>query len=141
MSVEDNKNLIRRYREIHNSNKLDELDQLVAADIVSHSSLPGLPPGLQGGKLAHLGASQAFAGLHTKTEMLVAEGDKVVEYFTTTGKHTGEFLGIPATGRDTSVQGMSIFRIANGKVVEHWGVNDGLALLVQLGAIPAPGQK
>ena len=104
------------------------------------AGIPGLPPGLAGGKLAHQVASQAFSDLHTKTEMLIAEGDKVVEYFTTTGKQTGEFLGIPATGKSTSVEGISIFRIANGKIVEHWGVNDALALLMQLGAMPAPSR-
>ncbi|MBW7885700.1 MAG: ester cyclase [Caldilineaceae bacterium] len=140
MSAEANKNVVRRYREIHNSNRLDELDAIVAADIVSHSALPGLPPGLEGGKMAHMGALSAFEGLNTKTEMLVAEGDRVVEFFTTTGKHTGDFLGIPATGRSINVQGISIFRLANGKIVEHWGVNDGFGLLMQLGVVPAPGQ-
>ena len=139
MSTEENKIIVRRYREIHNNNKLDELDAIVAADIISHSSLPGLPPGLAGGKMAHMGAMKAFEGLHTDTNDLVAEGDKVVEYFTTTGKHTGDFLGIPPTGRPINVQGMSIFRLAGGKIVEHWGVNDGFALLVQLGVVPMPG--
>ena len=140
MSTEDdNKAIIRRYREIHNSNKLDGLDAIVAKDVISHNTLPGLPPGLEGGKMAH----QYFLGtapdLHTKTEIMVAEGDKVVEWYTATGTNTGEMMGMPPTGKKWQIGSVVLYRLANGKIVETWGMNDEASLLRQLGVLPMPG--
>ncbi len=140
MSAEENKTLIRRYREIHNKGNLDELDKIVAKDIVSHSALPGLPPGLEGGKMAHNVFMAAFPDTHVTTDDLVAEGDKIVERFTATGTHKGEFMGAPPTGKKFQTGGMSVYRIANGKIVEHWGLDDALGLMQQLGMVPTPGQ-
>jgi predicted ester cyclase len=136
MSVEGNKAVIRRYREIYNGNRLDELGEVVAGDLISHTLLPGLPPGLEGARQAHRVASAAFEGLRTVTEDLIAEGDRVVERFTTYGRHVGEFIGLPPTGKDTRVSGISIFRLAGGKVVEHWAQMDEAGLLRQLGVLP-----
>jgi steroid delta-isomerase-like uncharacterized protein len=138
--TESNKAIIRRYRQAHNQNDMAALDEIVAADIVSHSSLPGLPAGREGGKIAHQGSLAAFPDGKTTTDDLIAEGDKIVERFTFVGTHKGDFLGIPASGKQVKVTGMSIFRIANGKITEHWGENDGMGLLMQLGVLPAPGQ-
>ena len=137
---EANKAIIRRYRQAHNQNDMAALDEIVSADIISHSALPELPAGREGGKMAHQGSLAAFPDGRTTTDDLVAEGDKVVERFTFVGTHKGDFLGIPATGKQVKVTGMSIFRIANGKIVEHWGENDGMGLLMQLGVLPAPSQ-
>jgi steroid delta-isomerase-like uncharacterized protein len=138
-SAEAHKALIRRYREAHNQNNLDALDAIVAPDIISHTALPGLPSGLAGGKLAHAAFLEAFPDTQTTTEDLVAEGDRVVERFTARGTNTGSFMGAPATGKPFTVTGMSIFRIAGGKIVEHWGQNDAIGLMQQLGMLPAPG--
>ena len=140
MSTEENKTLIRRYREAHNSNNLAALDDIVAANIISHSALPGLPAGLEGGKMAHMGFAAAFPDSHVTTEDLIAEGDKVVERFSFRGTNTGSLMGAPPTGKQVVTSGMSVFRIAGGKIVEHWGENDALGTLQQLGLIPAPGQ-
>jgi steroid delta-isomerase-like uncharacterized protein len=139
MSAEDNKAIVRRYRAIHNSNKLDELDAIVAQDLVSHSAMPGLPPGLAGGKMAHQGFLSAFPDTQTKTLDLIAEGDRVVERYSAQGTHTGEFMGAPPTGKKYSIESIVIFRFANGKIVEMWGLNDAQALMMQLGMMPAPG--
>src|SRR6266508_920449 len=138
--AESNKAIIRRYRQAHNQNDMAALDEIIAADSISHSALPGLPAGREGGKMPHQGSLAAFPDGRTTTDDLVAEGDKVVERFTFVGTQKGEFLGIPASGKQVRVTGMSIFRIANGKIVEHWGENDGMGLLMQLGVLPAPGQ-
>ena len=138
--AEANKAIIRRYRQAHNQNDMAALDEIIAADIISHSALPGLPAGREGGKMAHQGSLAAFPDGRTTTDDLVAEGDKVVERFTFVGTQKGDFMGIPASGKQVRVTGMSIFRIANGKIVEHWGENDGMGLLAQLGVLPAPGQ-
>jgi len=60
---------------------------------------------------------------------LVAEGDKVVARITMSGTHTGTFMGIPATGKHVEFTGMYIAQIANGKIVLHWGEEDGVSLL------------
>lgn len=133
MSTETNKALVRRYRAIHNTNKLDALDEIVAKDLVSHNSLPGLPPGLEGGKMAHFGFLESFPDLQTTTEDLIAEGDKVVERYTARGTNKGSFMGAPPTGKKFETESMSIYRIADGKIVEHWGENDATGLMMQLG--------
>lgn len=140
MSTEANKALVRRYREAYNTNKLALLDEIVAADIKSHSGIPGLPPGLEGGKKAHQTFLAAFPNGQVTTEDLIAEGDKVVERFSFLGTNTGSFMGVPATGKKVTVSGMSVFRLANGKIVEHWGENDTLGTMQQLGLVPTPGQ-
>lgn len=73
-------------------------------------------------------------------EDLIAEGDKVAGRITTYGKHEGDLFGIPATGKEIQVTGMAIWRIADGKIVEHWHETDQLGLLQQLGVIPALDQ-
>jgi predicted ester cyclase len=90
--------------------------------------------------MAHPGTGAAFPHGRTTTDDLVAEGDQIVERFTFVGTQKGDFLGIPASGKQVHVTGMSIFRIADGKIVEHWGENDGMGLLMQLGMLPAPAQ-
>ncbi len=139
MSAEDNKAIVRRYRAIHNSNKLNELDAIVAKDLVSHSALPGMPPGLEGGKMAHQAFLASFPDTQTKTEDLVAEGDKVMERYSASGTHTGSFMGMPATGKKYSIESIVVYRFANGKIVEMWGLNDAQSLMIQLGMMPAPG--
>jgi predicted ester cyclase len=139
MSTEENKAIVRRYREIHNSNDLAALDQVVDANIISHSGIPGLPPGLEGGKMVHNMFLSAFPDSQVKTEDLIAEGDKVVERFSFHGTNKGSFMGAPPTGKQVTSTGMSVFRLANGKIVEHWGENDALGVMQQLGLIPMPG--
>ena len=139
MSAEENKAIVRKYREAHNKNNLDALDAIVAKDLISHNALPGLPPGLEGGKMAHQGFLAAFPDTQATTEDLVAEGDRVVERYTARGTHKGPFMGAPATGKQFSIESISIYRIANGKIVEHWGEHDGVGLMMQLGLMPAPG--
>jgi predicted ester cyclase len=139
MSTEANKALVRRYRAVHNTNKLDALDGIVAKDIISHNSLPGLPPGLEGGKMAHFAFLEAFPDIQTTTDDLIAEGDKVVERYTARGTNTGSFMGAPPTGRKIEIGSMSIYRIADGKIVEHWGENDVIGTMAQLGMAPQMG--
>jgi C-1 hydroxylase len=138
MSVEENKAIVRRYREAHNTNNLDQLDEIVEASLITHTQMPGLPPGLEGGKMAHRMGVASFPDFHTETEELIAEGDKVVERWILTGTHTGApFLGALASGKKFSLPGVSIYRIVNGQIVEHWGERDFLSLLQQLGLAPA----
>ena len=140
MSLEENKAIVRRYREIYNANQLDKLGEVLAADFTPHNLLPGLPPGLDGIKMVHQGTLAAFPDLRVTTEDLIAEGDRVVERWSQTQTHSGApFMNIPPSGKKVRITGISIYRIANGKIVEHWSQMDVVSLLQQLGVMPAPG--
>jgi len=133
MSTEENKAIVRRYQEAFNSNNLDALDEIVAADIRSQRTTPGMPPGLEGGKMSHRSAVAAVPNLHYQVEDLIAEGDKVVMRWTLTGTHSSDnFIGFPPSGKPLRITGINIFRITGGKIVEHWAEPDGLGLTQQL---------
>ncbi len=140
MSTEANKAIVRRYREIYNSTNLGTLEEVLAADFTPHNMMPGLPPNIEGAKMLQQGTMATFPDLHVTTDDLIAEGDKVVERWTQTQTHTGApVFGAPAnSGKKVRVTGVSIYRIANGKIVEHWAEMDFHTVLVQLGVIPAP---
>ena len=74
----------------------------------------------------------AFPDLHYHVEDLI-------QRFTLHCTHKGEFMGVPPTGREITLTGISIFRLKDGKIVEHWAVQDGLALMVQIGLFHPPG--
>jgi len=114
---EQNKALVRRYQEAHNQNNLSALDEIVAADIISHWFTPGVPPGLAGAKMVHKILVAAFPNLFYHIEELLAEGDKVMMRFTSTGTFQGELMGIPPNGKSFKIAGISLFRIADGKTV------------------------
>lgn len=136
MSIEGNKEIVRRYQEIYNSNRLDNLGEVVAQDLITPKIMPGMSLGLEGGKRVHETTLIGMPDWHTAIDELIAEGDKVVARITMTGTHTGDFWGIPATGKRVEFTGMYMVRIADGKIVEHWGEEDGVSLLQQLGVLP-----
>ena len=78
----------------------------------------------------------AFPDLKVTVNQLVAERDLMVWHMTTEGTQTGEFMGIPASGKNISITEMNMVRIANGKVVERWGQANAMAMMRQLGVIP-----
>jgi len=138
---EANKAIVRRYREIHNNNELDKLGEVLASDFVPHTFMPGMPwQGLESAKQVHLMGRASFPDMKVTTEELIAEGDKVVERWTQTQTHNGEpFMNIPPSNKPITITGISIYRLANGKIVEHWANMDLFGMMAQMGAIPAPG--
>jgi predicted ester cyclase len=97
--------------------------------------MPGIPSGIQGAKAAHQMMLTGFPDYQTAIDDLIAEDDKVVARITMSGTHTGNFMGIPATGKQVVFTGIYIALIADGKIVEHWGEEDGVSLLIQLGVL------
>jgi predicted ester cyclase len=79
-----------------------------------------------------------FSEFKHVVEDQVMEGEKVATRITGSGKHVGPFLGIPPTHKMVTMSGIAIHRVVGGKLVEHWGQVDGLGLLTQMGAVPAP---
>ena len=138
MSTEDTKALIRRfYEEVLNKRNLAALDDFYAPNHVDHTLPPGLPIGPEGTKQAIAMTLSGFPDLHLTVEDMIAEGDKVVTWFTTHVTQQGALGDIPPTGKHVSVSTIEITRIAGGKIVEDWGLDDRLGMLQQLGLVPA----
>jgi len=138
---EENKALMHRvYEEGFSQNNLDVLDELIASDFTDHNPNPGQGPGLEGLKQFISSMHTVLYGLQNDVEDMVAEGDKIAARLRISGTHQGEFLGIAPTGKQVTFTGIDILRIAEGKVMEHWGNVDELGMLQQLGAIPESGE-
>ncbi|MBE7552114.1 MAG: ester cyclase [Anaerolineales bacterium] len=139
MSTEQNKALVRKLvEEGINQGNMSVIDEFLTLDFVEHEELPpGIPPGREAPKVLFTMLRSAFPDLKATIEHLVAEGDKVVLHMTWTGTHKGEFMGIPPTGKRMSITVIDILGMAEGKFVEHWGVMDSMAMMQQLGVIPA----
>jgi steroid delta-isomerase-like uncharacterized protein len=139
--LEHNKRVIREtWERIVPSGDLDGLDALVAPDVVQRGQRPGEPPGLAGVKATMRWLSTVFSDQRWEIHDLVAEGPIVVCRLTHHGRHTGDLIGIPPTGRTVAYQYVHFFRFDGGKVVEQWSVRDDMALMRQLGVVPEPGQ-
>jgi steroid delta-isomerase-like uncharacterized protein len=142
MSTEENKAIVRQMvEEIFNQGDMSRADELLAPDFVEHEELPpGIPPGPEAPKQMFTMLHTAFPDFKATINDIIAEGDKVVVYMTWTGTQRGEFMGIPPTGKSISIGVLDILRIAGGQVAEHWGLMDRMAMMEQLGVIPAPGE-
>jgi steroid delta-isomerase-like uncharacterized protein len=139
MSTETNKNTARRLvEELFNSKNYEVIDELFAPDFVEHEEIPGIDSGREGVRQASQMFHAAFPDLQVIIQDILADGDKVVAREQWTGTNQGEFMGMPATGKQVAFNVVDIIRFADGKLVEHWAVTDMLALLTQLGAIPEP---
>ena len=141
MLSETNKAVARRFfDEVWNKGNLTVLNEIIAKDHVSSGpgTLPGLPTGPEGTKQLVTMYRNAFPDLRFTIEEQIAEGDKVVTRWTADGTHQGELAGIPPTNKTSTVTGVAVDRIANGKVVESWGIFDQFGMMQQLGLIPTP---
>ena len=141
MAEEQNKEVARRaYRAISEgarSGDMSGLDEVIAPDIRDHNPEPGQGQGREGARAMFMELARAFPDLSVSIEELIAEGDKVVGRVRFQGTHSGDFQGMPATGKRVEMQVIDILRIENGKIVERWGLGDQLGLMQQLGAVPA----
>jgi len=136
---EQNKAVSRRYlEEAWNKNNLAVVDELLAPDHVNHSPGPELPPGPEGAKMFIGVYKGGFPDTHIHIEDQMAEGDKVFTRWSAHGTHSGDFMGIPATGKSVTVTGMIVDRIANGKIVESWSEFDQMGMMQQLGVVQMP---
>jgi steroid delta-isomerase-like uncharacterized protein len=118
-----------------NTGDLALLDKFVAPGYTEHSEgFQGVEPFRQ--QVAAFRA--AFPDLHVSIEDLLTDGDRFASRTTVTGTHTGDLMGLPATGKHISVEAVDIGRVENGQAKERWGGLNMYSLLTQLGAIPAP---
>lgn len=137
---ERNKATMRKgIEEVWNRGNFDVADDIIARDFVAHT--PGLDDDIHGpeGVKQYIGALRAaFPDLHFTIEDQIAEEDRVVARWVARGTHQEPYNGMPPTGNHVEVSGITINRLANGKVVEGWMHVDRLSLLQQLGALQAP---
>ena len=138
-ALENNKRTVSKFiEEFKNRANHGIVDQLFTSDFVHHLKDPRLPPGRDGMKAVGQVIVGGFPDVRVTVEDLLADGDKVIERTTVMATHTGEFNGIPATGNQVIWTEIHIYRLEGDKIAELWSEIDFLALLTQLGALPAP---
>ncbi|QSF99611.1 ester cyclase [Bacillus paralicheniformis] len=120
MSVENNKELVRRYFEIIEQEKYEDLKDFCHQDFVFYPQVDTLFPGVEGLIESEKKNFDAFPGFKMPIQAMIAEGDLVAVYFIFEGKHTGiPFADVPATGKNVKFSLMMLLRIVNGKIIEH----------------------
>ena len=140
MSVESNKALVATYFEvIWNEGRFDEEHRFVDENVVVHAPpIPGIPDGIAGPLTIVRTFRAALPDIHLVNDDLFAEDDTVIQRWTARGTHTGEPLfGAPPSGNALVMTGINEFRLADGRIVERWGVMDAAGVLRQLGLVPA----
>jgi predicted ester cyclase len=140
MTTQENKGTARRIvSEIFRDHELSLIDELFAQDYVDHTLPPDVPPNREGLRQVILALQAAFPDLNYTIEHEVAEGDLVAQRLLGKGTLRGAFMGMPATGKSAVWQEMHLHRFDRaGKLAEHWGTNDDLGMLTQLGLAPSP---
>ncbi|EFH80788.1 ester cyclase [Ktedonobacter racemifer] len=136
MLTEANKAVARDFYEaIKAYNEGDELalERVLAPSFVNHRPLAGQTPDIEGLKLPAF--HQAFSQIHVTILDQIAEEDKVVDVTAWSLLHTGEFMGVPATGKRISYTEINVLRVVDGMVVERWGLPDEIHILQQLGIV------
>jgi len=134
-----NKALYRNFMdEVWNRRDLTAIDRYLAPDFVEHNK--NLPPGMAGRKQFVTAVQAAFSDYHAEVEEVVADGDRVVARVQWTGTQDGPFQGRPPTHRKLRFWTADFFRVADGKLAEHWDVVDSLPRAIALGLVPEPTQ-
>jgi predicted ester cyclase len=136
MSDEENKRIARRVlEELFEKGNFDALDELIHPQFVNHEAPPDNPQGPEGLKETISWLRGLWGPMRAEIEDEICEDDKVVARVTIHGHHVGEFLGKPPTGKEFATEHIHIWRLDDGRVIEHWSVRDDLGQALQLGLI------
>ena len=136
MTLDENKAPIRRFvNEVFVRGRSEAVDELVADDFVSHTSPSTGDPKAELGRATER-VHASLADVRFEIEDLIAEDDRVVARLTAAATPVGDFMGRPASGKRYEIGEIHIFRVRDGRVVEHWHQHDALGMLRQLGAMP-----
>jgi steroid delta-isomerase-like uncharacterized protein len=139
--TEQNKAIVRRNYETADKNDLTTFSEQLAPDIAVN--MPGMPGPLNREALIQM-MNVMFSGLTERQHMFedqIAEGDKVVTRLTLHAVHTGEFQGMPGTGKQIAVRQTAIHRIRDGKIAEVWVSSDDISMMQQLGLMPSQADQ
>jgi steroid delta-isomerase-like uncharacterized protein len=128
------------FAEIASSHDVSRFDEIVAPDYVNHNAFA--EPGLEGVKKVFAGIRAGVPDLKVFADdvFVSADGSRVVGRYRYEGTHTGNFLGYPATGNAFAMRSIDIWRVENGRFVEHWDELNTLDVFIQMGAVSPPRQ-
>ena len=134
-TTEMNKTTVTEFiQALFTKGELDAVDKYLAEDFVNHDPPFGATADREGMRSAGALFRSVFPDWHSDLQLLVAEGDIVVEQFTATGTHTGApIMGVAPSGETVTLPGVNIFRLRDGQIVERWGRLDDLGFRRQLG--------
>jgi predicted ester cyclase len=135
VSIEENKELVRRLYDLDNKREKDAQYELIAPACVFHMLNADLS--VEQFKEFDAAFYAAFPDIYANIEDIIAEGDKVAFRLTFTGTNTGKFMGNLPTGKKIDITHTNWVRVVDGKVVEYWNTSDGLLIMQQLGVIPS----
>jgi steroid delta-isomerase-like uncharacterized protein len=137
MSSEQNKTIVRRLLEEPWKGDLGVVDELIDRNYVGHD--PAIPEPLRGPDGFKENVStyrEAYSDAQITVDEQIAEGDKVATRWTARGKHDGDLMGVAPTGKQVKVSGLTLSRLANGKVIEDYTNWDTFGMMQQLGIVP-----
>lgn len=133
MATTDAKAVVRGFIDAWNTGDFTKMTTFWDPKMVHYSRGTAMSAETVGTAMA--GMMEAFSDVHLEVSDMVCEGDRVATLLTMKGTHTGDFIGVPATGKQVTVTLMGLVKVKDGKVIAHWGVADGLHLLQQLGLV------
>lgn len=132
VDLEANREIVRNFHKVWSNGQVAVLDTLLSPDFVCHF-INGIEwKGIEGTKTTITGHKKSFPDWNEEIVDIIAEGDRVVTRYKSTGTHQGVFNGIDSTGNKVTIYETSIYRIENGKLAEQWGFPDELSLRTQL---------
>lgn len=131
----ENKQVTRQLLAVFEHDRLEEIDELVDPEFVNHEPPPGSPQGPEGLKQTIGWLRGLWGPMRAQIEDEITEDDKVVARITMHGHHVGEFLGKPPTGKEYAAKQIHVWRVKDGKGLEHWSARDDLSQALQLGLI------
>ena len=122
-------------KELFGEGNLDATEELIHPNFVNHEAPPGNPQGREGLRETITWLRGLWGPMRAEIHDEICEGDKVVARVTMHGRHVGEFLGRAPTGKEFATKQIHIWRIEDGKLIEHWSVRDDLGQALQLGLV------
>jgi predicted ester cyclase len=140
MASEENKRLARRLLdEVFEKGDFDAMDQLIHPRFVNHEAPPSNPQGHAGLQETVEWLRSLWGPMRFEIEDEICEGDRVVVRVVMHGRHVGEFLGQAPTGKEFATKQIHVYRVEDGRVIEHWSVRDDLGQALQLGLLGGGG--
>ncbi len=128
----ENETIVSRYAKAFDTANLATFEEVFDLDVVGHNPSPRQAPGLEGIKQTFRVMNAAFPDSHVTIEDIVTEKDRIAVRKTIRATHQGEFMGLAPTGKSVVMTRTSIFRVADGKIVEWWHNEDMLGMLRRL---------
>ncbi len=131
---------VRRFYEAVSSGNAGLADEVLAPDWEDIPLNPGQGPGREGYKQTIAYLRGVFPDLNITIEDIVVSGDRVAVRSVARGTHSGEILGVPATGRQVEFRAFDFHRLEGGRIMQSWHLEDYFGLLNQLGVtfVPQP---